>query len=57
MLNDNKIIVRFFGILIGFGLVGFFVLWCVLRLVVKRDNGVFIEYFELLFVILFLSVL
>uniref|UniRef100_A0A7I4F9K9 Amidase domain-containing protein n=2 Tax=Physcomitrium patens TaxID=3218 RepID=A0A7I4F9K9_PHYPA len=47
MPNDNKIIARSFGILIGLGLAGFFVLRRALRLAVKRDNGAFIEYFEL----------
>lgn len=52
MLND-KILVRFFGVLFGFGLVGIFIFWWnFFRLIGRKDNGVFIEYFELLFLFL-----
>lgn len=49
---------KILGVLVGFGIVGFFIFWWVLK-GGRKYNGVFIGYFELvfLFLLLFLSVL
>ncbi|KAG0563158.1 hypothetical protein M758_8G008300 [Ceratodon purpureus] len=47
-MPGEKILVRSFGVLIGLGIAGFFILRRTLRLGGRKDNGAFIEYFELL---------
>ena len=47
-MPGEKILVRSLGVLLGLGIAGFFIIRRTLRLGGRKDNGAFIEYFELL---------
>jgi hypothetical protein len=47
-MPNEKLLARSFGVLLGLGLAGIFILRRALRLAGKKDNGAFIQYFELL---------
>jgi len=47
-MPSDKILAKSLGLLVGLGIAGIFVLRRAFRLAGKKDNGAFIEYFELL---------
>ncbi|KAG0557088.1 hypothetical protein KC19_11G101300 [Ceratodon purpureus] len=47
-MGNDKFLARSVGVLLGLGLAGIFILRRALRLTGRKDNGAFIEYFELL---------
>jgi hypothetical protein len=47
-MPGERILVRSFGVLLGLGIAGFFILRRTLKLGERKDKGAFIEYFDLL---------